>query len=376
MKVLVTDGEYKQAVAAIRNLGRHGVNVVVASARRSAPGFFSRYCTERVLCPEPEDEAFLPALLEHVDRLSVDVILPIGGAATSEISRDKAAAEAHAAVPVAPWESMVIAADKRRSAALAEELGVPVPRTYADRESVDSFPVVAKRAWGSGVVRYVNSPAELSASTFADSLVQEYVPGAGYGFFALFDQGEERAVFMHRRIREFPVTGGASTAAVSVYDPLLEELGLRMLRGLRWHGVAMVEFKRDSRDGRYKLVEVNPKFWGSLDLAVEAGVEFPWLAVQLALGRPLPTQDGYPTGVRFRWVFEDLMHAVARPRDLGAFLSDFRDGSVRHDFDRADLKPSLIAAGRTLAGLAVRAKRRALLRPHGAPHIGSATDRA
>jgi predicted ATP-grasp superfamily ATP-dependent carboligase len=78
---------------------------------------------------------------------------------------------------------------------------------------------------------------------------------------------------MHRRIREYPITGGASTAAESFYDPALRDLRLTLLRALNWHGVAMVEFKKDQRDGTHKLI--NAKFWGSLDLAIAAGVDFP-----------------------------------------------------------------------------------------------------
>lgn len=67
---------------------------------------------------------------------------------------------------------------------------------------------------------------------------------------------------MHKRMREYPITGGSSTAAESMYDPELRDLGLTLLKALDWHGVAMVEFKKDSRDGKYKLMEINPKFWG------------------------------------------------------------------------------------------------------------------
>jgi hypothetical protein len=251
----------------------------------------------------------------------------------------------------------------------AQRVGLDVPRTFARPADVDRFPVVVKRSSGSGGVRYVNDSTELRTVDPSDVVIQEWIPGPGHGFFALFEHGGERATFMHRRIREFPITGGASTAAESFYDADLEEFGLRLLRALEWHGVAMVEVKRDARDGRFKLMEINPKFWGSLDLSIAAGVDFPWATVQMALGGldgPAPPYDG---NMRFQWVFDDLMRAVAEPRSLGAFWRDLRNPRVRNDIARDDLRPLMFDAARTTAIVARRAVRGNLRRPHGEPHV-------
>jgi predicted ATP-grasp superfamily ATP-dependent carboligase len=265
---------------------------------------------------------------------------------------------------------MQLACFKQNSVAVAERLGIPVPQTYSDPTTVTRFPVVVKKNVGAGAVRYVNDAAELARTDTTDSLVQEYVPGTGYGFFALFDHGRERAIFMHRRLREYPVTGGASTAAESFYDEELRDLGLRLLRGLDWHGVAMVEFKKDERDAIYKLMEVNAKFWGSLDLAIVAGVDFPWLAVQLALGKLDEDVTDYAVGLRFRWAFDDLMHLAARPSSFSEIVQDIRSG-VENDILLSDPKPALLDGVRTAAALMIRSARRSLRYPHGAPAVPS-----
>lgn len=87
---------------------------------------------------------------------------------------------------------------------------------------------------------------------------------------------------MHKRIRELYTMGGPSTCAISVYDPKLLDYGLKILGALNWHGIAMVEFKKDSKDGTFKLMEINPKFWGSLDLAIASGIDFPYLLYKMA----------------------------------------------------------------------------------------------
>ena len=101
--------------------------------------------------------------------------------------------------------------------------------------------------------------------------------------FALFDRGRLVAEFSHRRLREKPPAGGASVLSESLpVDPRLREFALRMLGPIGWHGVAMMEYKQDRRTGDFVLMEVNGRFWGSLELAVAAGVDFPFLACQLA----------------------------------------------------------------------------------------------
>jgi predicted ATP-grasp superfamily ATP-dependent carboligase len=344
MRVLVTDASYKNALCAIRSLGHHGATVVVADTSSRAQGFFSRHAASRLTYPDPssEAEAFVQVLLERAGR-GLDVILPIGYAATSALSRHRSAFDGLAHVPVADWPAMEVARNKAKTLALAADLGVPAPRTFASPKEVDRFPVVLKGALGSGDVRYIRSRDELDSADTDGMVLQEYIPGDGVGYYALYEHGTVRAEFMHRRIREFPVSGGASTAAESIDDDSLRELGRRLLDALQWHGVAMVEFKRDRRDGSLRLMEINPKFWGSLDLSVAAGVDFPWLTVQMAAGVPFKDVRAYPTGVRFQWFFEDLLHAAARPRDLGAVVRDACNPRVGSDLSRRDWKPNAIA---------------------------------
>jgi hypothetical protein len=129
----------------------------------------------------------------------------------------------------------------------------------------------------------------------------------------------------------------------------------------------MVEFKWDA--GRYTLMEINPKFWGSLDLAIAAGVDFPWLAVQLARGEPIPAVFEYPVGVRFQWVFDDLLHLAARPQSAGAVLGDLLRRRVRSDVWLRDLKPNFVRGATALGTLVIRLARRTLRHPHGFPRV-------
>ena len=289
MNVLVTDTHYKNGLCAVRSLGRHGVTVIAAAPRRLAAGASSRSASARIVYPPPTRvDEFLSVINRAVERYSIDVILPMSLELVEVFARNRSSLPDHIQIPIVEMNKFVVAADKASAVSFARALGVPTPTVFADPSEVERFPVVVKPSLGSGVVRYVNNAEELVEAFTPDSTIQEYLVGTGYGFSALFDHGVEKAFFMHRRVREYPVTGGASTAAESFYDERLRDHGLKLLRALGWHGVAMAEFIYDERDGEYKLIEINPKFWGSLDLPVAAGVDFPWLATRLALGHDLP----------------------------------------------------------------------------------------
>ena len=366
--VLVLDAENRNALAAIRSLGRRGVTVVAGSKRRLARGFLSKYSAHSIVYPSPEEHeaGFVTFIQYAVDRFGIDVVLPIGDTSARTLSKHKDMLSRQVAIPVADWRAMRIASDKRETFSLAAEMGVPAPVTYASKRDVRNFPVVVKRSKGTGGVHYVNNVAELACMDASAAVIQEYIPGEGYGFFALFEHGTERAIFMHRRVREYPITGGPSTAAESVHIEDLLESGLALLRALQWHGVAMVEFKKDERDSQYKLMEINPKFWGSLDLSIAAGVDFPWLAVKMALGTLDESVETYRTGVRFHWVFDDLMHLAARPSSFRDVLSDFRNG-VANDLCVDDLKPAAFDGVKTIALLLRRVTQGRLRYPHGVP---------
>lgn len=226
--------------------------------------------------------------------------------------------------------------DKLRLFDVARKAEVRVPQTVAvSRQSAASirygdfhYPVVVKPRVSSlrgeaGIVkravRYAHDAAELAAvlreellDENDEVLLQEYVSGYGSGVFCMYDRGEPLFFFAHRRLREKPPSGGVSVVCESV--PLPDDgvnTARRILDPLNWHGAAMVEFKVDTQ-GRSWLIEVNARFWGSLQLAVDCGADFPWFVHQLASGiRPAKPQP-YKVGGRLRWWLGDLDNLYAQ----------------------------------------------------------------
>jgi predicted ATP-grasp superfamily ATP-dependent carboligase len=153
-------------------------------------------------------------------------------------------------------------------------------------------------------------------------LVQERVVGPGMGLFLLLWNGRLQAAFAHRRLLEKPPSGGVSVRSESLIpEPGLLEQAERLLHALAWEGVAMVECKVDRASGRVYLMEINGRFWGSLQLAIDAGVDFPVHLVRLALGEPTSPVTSWRPQTRLRWSLGELDHILTRLRHSRASLA-------------------------------------------------------
>ncbi len=146
------------------------------------------------------------------------------------------------------------------------------------------------------------------------SLIQQRIEGEGQGVFGLFDHGKPCALFAHRRIREKPPAGGVSVFRESIELPKpMTDYAVRLLERVKWQGVAMVEFKVDRQSNVPMLMEINGRFWGSLQLAIDAGLNFPYLLYQAMNGMPIAVpNNAYRIGTKSRWLLGDLDHLLLR----------------------------------------------------------------
>jgi predicted ATP-grasp superfamily ATP-dependent carboligase len=339
MKAFVTDGDQRPALAIARSLARRGVSVLVGEERRRSLASSSRYCAGHVTYPSPyqHSEAFERFLLEFVERERVDVVLPVTDVTAHAVCRNQDALARHTSIAAPPLEALEFVADKWRTLSRAAQCGIPIPRTeFVDgiaglKRVIDAvrYPAVVKpvrsriptgAGWLPATVTYASSKDDLwrlyeTTEYLASypSLIQERIEGAGLGVFVLFDRGELLTAFAHRRLREKPPSGGVSVLRESVaVDAALRDHATRLLGPLGWHGVAMLEYKQDSRTGDAVLMEVNGRFWGSLQLPVDAGVDFPYYTYQLARGCSPEGPREYRTGVKSRWLLGDLDSLLLR----------------------------------------------------------------
>jgi predicted ATP-grasp superfamily ATP-dependent carboligase len=370
MRVLVTDAHLKQTLGIVRSLGSKGIYIIAGAHKRRGEAFYSKYCREKIIYPVNSEEKFIEFILNYIKNNPIDILLPVGTFTTLALAKYQKLISQYTLLPLADWNAIEVASDKKKTLEIAQSLGVKTPIIYENPSQIERFPVVAKGIKGSGLIQYINSPSDFANIKMPEFILEEYIPGEGYGFFALFNHGKVRAIFMHKRLRELPITGGPSTAAESVYDPVLKNYGLRLLEALNWHGVAMVEFKKDIRDGEFKLMEINPRFWGSLDLAIASGVDFPYLLVKMAIEGDVEPVMQYKVGVKYMWPFpDDFLHTIANPYSVGAFIGDFFRREVKSNIWLKDIKPNLYQVMETIYALIFRVRQRKWRHPHGLPKI-------
>lgn len=363
--VLVTDGMQKKSLSVVRAIAAFAGDVGVVSAYPVSMAGVSRHADRRHWITAADGDEYVRRLNEVIDGAGYDHVLPVGGRTFDLLSarRERLHAPIDSILP--PRASMELAVDKGRVHDLAEDLSVPTPTTrrVSDRSDLTrladgiGYPVVLKSGLETDTrfVRRADGPAELR-SLYAEfrrrydsvPLLQQHLPGDGRGYFGLYVDGERRGSYTHHRIREYPPSGGASACAESGRDPELRRYGSRILDALDWTGVAMVEFKDDA-EGTPHVLEINPKFWGSLDLALRSGLNFPADLLAHADGADIDERRFTPS--RVHWPLSgDLHHALSRPETAPSVLEDLlspRTGSnVRVD----DALPHVVEAGKALAG--------------------------
>lgn len=357
MNVLVTDGESRSALAVTRSLGRKGCRVIVTGSTASTLASTSRFCDLGCQVPDPLQQSadYVRFVAEIVARETVDLVFPMTEQSIHlfNCGRDMLPSRTILACPSS--DLMAAVSDKSALFALADKLNVPIPRTLyltnatelaAVIDQIDRYPVVIKPAYSrvidgngflSGGVRYASTPAELKQIYASSrvlnypSMIQEKIIGPGTGLFTLYDVDHHLALFSHRRLREKPPSGGVSVVSESVkLDQEMVDDSARLLSAVGWRGVAMVEFKRDQRDGKAKLMEINGRFWGSLQLAINCGVDFPALLLDYINGvGPHSLTADYRVGQKLKWFFGTLDHLLIRMKNCDEKLNLTTDSPSR-----------------------------------------------
>jgi D-aspartate ligase len=376
----------------IRSLARAGVPVIATDRDRDALGLASRHAAARVL-PDPltEPAAFVDGLIE-LGRVLPErgVLFPTHDEALAAIAPREAEVERWFHRPWSPWERMRVTIDKGGQHEAARRVGFPLPGTVepgpdddpvrAVAEAGVRYPVILKPRYAPEFRRRFRvqvlqaDDAEALRRAWAGAAeyrpqIQEVIPGGDDALWTLGSyrdrDGRPLASFTGRKLRQWPPHFGTARAAEARWDPDLARRGHALLDALGFHGISQVEVKRDARDGRDHLIEVNPRSWLWVSLATRVGVNLPLACYLDAVGRPRVWPDGHPGGRRW----------VLGPKHVGASIREVRAGRwTAGEFARS-LRPPLtdgvldVRDPRPAFGLYGRMLRRALpagRRPGGA----------
>jgi protein-tyrosine-phosphatase len=371
LKVLVLDADSGAAVEAVQSLGRSGAVIDASSSVPNPLGWRSRYVHRKL--SQPAGVAETAEWLCEVG-YEYDLVIPATEVSLLAFLSERIPKPLYQKAVLAPPESIRTALDKEAVHQLAQDLGIPVPKSVllsAGSPPPDVYPVVLKpvhskvqtsKGVESLMVTVARDEEQWTTAvtrTYAGIELQQqsYVSGRGTGIEVLFNRGEMLWAFMHERIHEYPLTGGGSSYRRSVpIRPDLLDYSVRILRRLQWHGVAMVEFKV-AKNGEAHLMEINPRLWGSLALPIDCGMDFPSGLLSLASGgSPLPrtTYRAYYYTRSLRrdaeWFKANLRAShsdpllLTRPR-FTAFLELFRPFILRESWDHFNLHDHNVVRG-------------------------------
>lgn len=338
--------ERSHGLAFVRSLGRKGVPVVAVGAAGS-PGMRSRYSFP-VHAPQQTGDSELLELFDDLGRRlpTRGVLLPTGDAYVLFVSRNRSALSRYFDFVVADPPTLERLANKKLQYEYARSLGIPVPETHTldaashIEEVADAvrFPCLIKPAYshlwqqyrssaglrGLKKLAQVNSPRELieyyhlMSESGVELIVQEMIEGSVDQLYALYAyigaRSEPLALFVRRKLRQWPVFHGDGCYSTGAREPSVLDLGLEFLSKAGYQGLANIEFKKDPEDGKLKLIEFNPRSASQVALAVDSGVDIPFLAYSDIAGRPVTPVDTYRDDVK--WIDFGL--------DVGSFLTQYK----------------------------------------------------
>jgi predicted ATP-grasp superfamily ATP-dependent carboligase/peptidoglycan/xylan/chitin deacetylase (PgdA/CDA1 family) len=388
-------GKGRNAVAAVRSLGRRGLSVTLVNADPADPARASRFC-DALTSPDPatNPEALVDFLCGLAPRLGPrPVLIPTGDLEVTAVSEHRERLLGLFAFAMPDRELVRALVRKDAFADLAARHDLPVPRTWVVRGPREleavlpaiPFPCVVKPAYSPAWRRIrfrdplpsgqhgrmkrleLHAPAELRAAyaqaAEADPVVvvQERVEGGDdclQDVYAYVDAlGEVRATYVVRKRRTWPVDGnGGGSCVESASNPDLERTAVTFLRAVGYRGSAAVCFKRSGRDGRFHVIEVNARLALHHALASREGADFTWLTYLDAAGQPIPTVSRRSTGAR--WVaFPDDFWAFRAYQGRGAlgvtqWITSLRGPRVGAYYAPDDPRPGIASATRAVPWLA------------------------
>lgn len=363
--VIVLNGSYHNSLTIVHSLARRGIPVIVGDKNRGIKSYFgeamlSRYGAHRFLYPSPDNSPknFIKRINEVSKKYKANVLFPVGANTYVTVSAFRDYLSKEIMFVLADDDLIRKAHDKYQCLKFAESIGVCIPKTVLlrdinDGKSIENFgcPLVVKPRKGAGnfgvqIIDNVdqlmrlkrNINAESSDATLSkkknsliyddsDPIVQEFIEGPVFDACAIVDHGKIKAILTQERLKTLPPSGGYGVMNRTIYIPEIKEMAEHLLKSMNWHGLAQVEFKYDPKTDTYRLMEINPKFWGTLAISVAAGVDFPYMAYQMATGIDVSPVNGFEEDCVYRWVLpNELLHVLQsndRGRAFGQYIKDF-----------------------------------------------------
>lgn len=367
--VIITDGQWRKSLAAVRSIGKANHRIAVIGESFFTTSFYSRYT--KIRHKKKDNIIQSKSILSEVQHCAakfqnlgrpVLILMEEKTLISASANRQELSLIADMLIP--PVDALEIALDKAKTTEFAKSLNIPTPQTFVP-ENVDElcdfmqniclgdlskYILKPRNGQGSaGIIYQIKSNFDVRShwENYGNLILQERIPQEGYaiGTSFLLDRNSQLiAKFSHKRLQQYPNSGGPSTDRISIKCKDLEEKALNLLEALGWQGVAMVEWKIDPKTGLAKLLEINPRFWGSLELAIRSGIDFPALYVLAARGKEIGFTPTSIEKIRCRWIIPgDILRYLTMEKGKRETLRSFFKGlpANAEEWDTNDVRGSV-----------------------------------
>jgi len=359
-----------------RGLARNGIEVVGLDYHPNAPGLYSRYCRP-VLCQDPQkhpDGVVEILLKEGKDLQEKGVLYPCSDPFLLLMSRYRKVLSEYFRFMIAPEEIVEGTVDKRQLHYWAEKTGTPYPRTLYPKDLSDleeiknqlTYPTFIKPCISHAfhrrfqvkgfVVNNYNELAEkcrLISPTGLEVMFQEVVRGPDtnhYGFATYIGrEGRPIGPIAWHKIRQYPKDFGISSLSEIIHDKGIFSLALKFMEGIGYRGIGSIEIKKDQRDGKYRLLDMNARPWAMNIQATKAGINFPLIEYLDLTQESVPELADYKDGIRYHDSLDDIRTYITYRESgslsFGDWVRSWLGAEVHARFAWDDLKPALVGSG-------------------------------
>jgi len=368
LKVLVTGANHKIGLAAVFSLSKKGFTVIGTDEHEFPFKMHSRHLKSHYLHASFSDDKFYEDIMLIIKKEKPDVIIPFGGIKQISFHKDEITKYVQTLVP--DYESFCTAYDKKKTHQICNEVGVVMPKRFTDVEANyllkngKNIKLVIKPDYDIGGARglsFVSNIEELDLAkkniqnNLGNYVIEEFIPGASRTrtIQLLFDKNNKVAAhFILKKIHQWPITGGNTAYAESTHEWELVEFVMPFFKKCPWEGPVGVQLIIDERDGKPKLIEINPRFTGSLAFAIQCGVNLPFGACIAALNRnDIATPSNYDAGKFYihlsfylRAILKEFSFAKNKTAFLYQIFNELRQPKVGVSLDKKDYPVYLIKA--------------------------------
>ena len=349
VKIFVLDGRSLASLAIVRSLGKKGFEIQCGEEFGLNLTRFSKYVKKSWIYPSPNSnpDVFIKEIKKITEQEKFDMIIPVRDDTTLLIAKHAKDLSHITNLYIAEYDAIRLLQDKAETIRIAQKCGVPHPRTWFPEETdlkeilknlKTPFLIRARISSGSRGIAFVRKADDFFEQyesvkrDFGEPMIQEYVQKNSYctACVLLDHNSDEIASFAYERVKEYPLSGGPTVVGISCKNDEVIRYALALLKSIGWKGVAEVECIIDQQ-GIPQLLEVNPRFWMPLNLAIQSGVDFPFLLYQLAMKIPVSKPETYTIPMKYRWVIpNEILWTLASPHKKQAFreLLTFHEKNV------------------------------------------------